>query len=69
MLAQVPIFKKKIQQNSFLYLPSVKEGPGFVVEAKISTGSQQMELVNNVASSFGLRHISPQIILSNLPED
>lgn len=28
-----------------------------------------MELVNNVVSSFGLKHVSPQVILFGLPED
>lgn len=47
-------------KNPFLYLPSVKEDLGFVVEAKMCMRKQQMTLVNNVGSSFGLRHKPPR---------
>lgn len=47
-------------KNPFLYLPSVKEDLGFVVEAKMYMRKQQMKLINNVGSTFGLRHKPPR---------
>lgn len=41
------------QVKNLLSVSSAKEGPGFVMKAKISTRSQQMESVNTVVSRFG----------------
>lgn len=47
-------------KNPLPYLPSVEKDLGFVVEAKMHMRKQQMKLVNNVGSSFGLRHKPPR---------